>query len=60
MKVTALCFLFAGLALGVNGLVPQKQVLITYPNDTPDSALSQAKTSIEEAVSSISMEQAQD
>lgn len=60
MKLTTLSVLFAGIALGVNGLAPQKQVLITYPNDTPDSALSQAKSSIEEAVSSILMDQAQD
>jgi len=53
MKLSMLSVLLAGLALGVNGLAPQKQVLITFPNDTPDSALSQAKTSIEEGVSLI-------
>jgi len=60
MKLCLLSVLFAGLALGANTLAPQKQVLITFPNDTPDSALSQAKTSIEEGVSLILVEQAQD
>ena len=60
MKLSLLSVLFAGLALGANTLEPQKQVLITFPNDTPDSALSQAKTSIEEGVSSILVKQAQD
>jgi len=60
MKLSLLSVLFAALALGANTLAPQKQVLITFPNDTPDSALSQAKTSIEEGVSLILVEQAQD
>ena len=51
MKLSTLPILFTVLSLGVNALAPQKQVLITFPNDTPDSALNEAKGSIEEAVS---------
>ena len=53
MKLFLLSVLLAGLAFAVNGLAPQKQVLITFPNDTPESALSNAKSSIEEAVSCV-------
>lgn len=38
------------MALGVSGLAPQKQVLITYPNDTPQSDLSDFKNAIISAV----------
>lgn len=30
---------------------PQRQVLITYPSDTPDATMSEAKSAIEAAVS---------
>ncbi|KAL8822677.1 MAG: hypothetical protein Q9191_006590 [Dirinaria sp. TL-2023a] len=47
MKLSNLYAISAGLALGVTAASPQKQVLITYPTDTPESALIQAKNSIE-------------
>ena len=51
VKLSVLSVLLATLALGVKGIAPQKQVLITYPNDTPEVTLSEAKSSIEKAVS---------
>ena len=51
MRVSNLYAVLAGLALAVGAVTPQKQVLITYPADTPESTLSQARTSIESAVS---------
>ena len=51
MKLSVISVLLATLALGVNGIATQKQVLITYPNDTPEATLSEAKSSIEKAVS---------
>ena len=50
MKLSVLSVLLATLALGVNGIASQKQVLITYPSDTPEVILSAAKSSIEKAV----------
>lgn len=51
MRVINLYAFSVGFALAVGAVTPQKQVLITYPADTPESALSQARTSIEGAVS---------
>lgn len=34
------------LAVGVSALAPQRQVLITYPNDTPQSDLDDYKSAI--------------
>lgn len=36
-------------AVGVNGVVPQKQVLISYPQDTPESNLNSYKNAITDA-----------
>lgn len=39
---------FLGLiSFGVNGLAPQRQVLITYPADAPQSDLNEYKHAIE-------------
>ena len=51
MKFTILSLLLAASALGANSLSPERQVLITYPSDTPDSTMSEAKSTIESAVS---------
>lgn len=51
MRLSNPTILLAVLALRVPGLAPQKQVLITYPSDTPESALHEAKSSIEGTVS---------
>ena len=37
------------IAVGVNGLAPQRQVLVTYPNEAPQSDLDDCKNSIEAA-----------
>ena len=55
MKLINLYAISAGLALGITAATPQKQVLITYPADTPESALIQAKNSIEGAVSMVDL-----
>ena len=39
------------LAVGIAALSPQRQVLITYPTDAPESLLSEAKDAIEATVS---------
>ena len=43
------CFILCGaLAMGAFGLAPQKQVLITYPTETPPFALEGYKNDIME------------
>ena len=54
MKLSVWPALLVASALGVGALSPERQVLITYPSDTPDSTLNEAKNSIEAAVSSMS------
>ncbi|KAG7010176.1 hypothetical protein G7Y79_00001g004480 [Physcia stellaris] len=49
MKLTILSLLLAASALGVTSLSPERQVLITYPSDTPASTISEAKSTIESA-----------
>ena len=49
MKIT---LLLLSLALGALAIVPERQVLITYPDDTPPAELHRAKSAIEEAVRS--------
>lgn len=51
MKLTILSLLLAASTLGVTSLSPERQVLITYPSDTPASTISEAKSTIESAVS---------
>ena len=48
MKTLGLLVLFTASALGA---APQRQVVVTYPKDTPDAVLTEAKSAIEKAVS---------
>lgn len=50
MQLTNLFPIIALVALGANALQPQKQVLITFPKDTPPSELNDYKTAIALAV----------
>ena len=49
MKLCILSLLLALLAITVSAVAPQKAVIITYPNHTPDSVLRDAMNAIEEA-----------
>ena len=51
MKYYILSILSVLLMLATAALVPQKQVIITYSNETPDSVLVEAKDAIKAAVS---------
>lgn len=42
------------LAAFAYAAAPQKQVVVSYPNDTPDSVVEQAKAAVREAVSHCS------
>ena len=46
MYIVKLLVLLGVIALGVNGIAPQRQVLITYPTDTPQSELDSYKEAI--------------
>ena len=46
MKFQAVLLLLGVLAIGVNGLAPQQQYLITYPKDAPQSDLDDYKHAI--------------
>ena len=46
MKSQAVFFLLGILVMGVNGLAPQQQYLITYPKDAPQSDLDDYKHAI--------------
>ena len=50
MKIILLSVLLAFLAVAVSGSVLQKQVVVSYPKDTPDSIIAQAKDAITAAV----------
>ena len=50
MKLHLLTVTAALLTLAGATAVPDKQVIITYPKDTPDSILQQAKDAIKAAV----------
>lgn len=41
--------IFALVALAVGAKLPQKQVIVSYPDNTPDSVLDKAKNAIKEA-----------
>lgn len=49
MNILSLLAFLGLFVLGVIGLESQRQVLITYPNDTPQSELNQYKAAIEAA-----------
>jgi len=46
MQLSQLCALVGAFAISVSGLAPQRQVLITYPSDTPQSDLNDYKSAI--------------
>lgn len=50
MKLSFISIAVALLTLAGAAAAPDKQVIITYPNDTPDSVLKQAKDAIRAAV----------
>ena len=50
MKVYLLTVCFALFLVATLAAAPQKQVIITYAKDTPDSVLDDAKRIIKEAV----------
>lgn len=50
MKLTKFTLLFATFAGVVLGLAPQKAVVVTYPQDTPESVISEAKDAVIAAV----------
>lgn len=49
MKSYIFSLFLAVLAITVSAVAPQKAVLISYPQDTPDSVLKEAMNAIEEA-----------
>ncbi|KAI9880473.1 MAG: hypothetical protein M1830_002825 [Pleopsidium flavum] len=56
MKLNALSVLIAICAVAVLGAAPQKSVVVSYPQDTPDSVLTQAKDAIKAAGGMITHE----
>lgn len=50
MKLLLLVTVLALLIIGISANDPQRQVLITYPQDTSSTYLAEAKTRIEAAV----------
>ncbi|MCJ1295733.1 hypothetical protein MMC34_007297 [Xylographa carneopallida] len=49
MKLYVFSVLLALLVLSATAALPKKQVVITYPSDTPDSVLDEAKLAITSA-----------
>lgn len=49
MKVAILTILAAAAAVVSGAIVPQKAVIVTYPEGTPDSVMDQAMSAIKEA-----------
>ena len=50
MRLAILSLLVALLAAYVMAAVPQKSVIVSYPDNTPDSVLSKAKEAVVKAV----------
>ena len=53
MKLIIISLLLAAVTVGVSGLAPQRQVLVTYPKDTPESTIDSAKDAIRAAVRAL-------
>ena len=51
MKLQLLLSLLGLLAVTTSGIAIQKAVIVSYPNDTPDSVVNQAMDAVREAVS---------
>ncbi|MCJ1257688.1 hypothetical protein MMC24_005514 [Lignoscripta atroalba] len=49
MKFSIVTLLLALFTLAATGRAPQKQVIVSYPKDTPETILHQAKAAIEAA-----------
>ena len=56
MRFAILSVLLTVAAVGVSGLAPQRQVLVTYPKDTPESTIDSAKDAIKTAGGQITAE----
>ena len=50
MKLQLLLSLLGLLAVTASGIATQKAVIVSYPNDTPDSVVNQAMDTVREAV----------
>jgi hypothetical protein len=50
MKLQLLLSLLGLLAITASGLATQKAVIVSYPNETPDSVISRAMDAVREAV----------
>lgn len=46
MNLSWLLAFLGALVIGVKGLAPQRQVLITYPSDTPQATLNEYRSAI--------------
>ena len=53
MRVSTLLVAAVTLVSGALAVDVQKSVIVTYPNETPDSVLDQAKAAIEESGGTI-------
>jgi hypothetical protein len=51
MKLPLLLSLLGLLAAIASGIATQRAVIVSYPNDTPDSVVNQAMDAVREAVS---------
>ena len=49
MYILKLVAVLSAIALSVNGLAPQRQVLVTYPQGAPESDVNEYKTAITDA-----------
>lgn len=56
MKLNILSIVLAIFASAVLGLAPQKAVVVTYPQDTPEDVISQAKDAVRAAVCLLRLE----
>lgn len=56
MRLEAVFLALLQFALAITAVAPQRQVLVTYPEDTPPSELAHARSAIEEAVGYGAME----
>jgi hypothetical protein len=51
MKLQILLSLLGLLAITASSIATQKAVIVSYPNDTPDSVVNQAMDAVRKAVS---------
>ena len=53
MYILKLLAIVSAIALGVNAMAPQRQVLITYPQEAPESDVKEYKNAIVDAGGNI-------